>query len=89
MKKTLTIAALLFSVSNAYAGPECTKEDPSTWMDKDKFQSKLKDKGYKINVFKITDGNCYEIYGWNKEGKKVEIYYHPVSGKVMKEEIED
>ena len=32
-----------------------------------------KAQGYKIKKFKV-DGNCYEIYGHNKEGKKVEIY---------------
>ena len=37
-------------------------------------KTKIAAMGYAINVFKV-DGNCYEIYGHNKEGKKVEIYY--------------
>lgn len=89
MIKVLTPAILMFAVSTAYAGPDCTKEDQSSWLDKDEFQMNLKEQGYKINVFKITDGNCYEIYGWNKEGKKVEIYYHPVTGKVMKKDVQN
>ena len=44
----------------------------------------LKAQGYQINKFKVTDGNCYEIYGFNKDGKKVEIYFDPVSGKAVK-----
>ena len=42
-----------------------------------------------LKVFKITDGDCYELYGWNEEGKKVEIYYDPVTGDTLKTEIED
>lgn len=36
---------------------------------------------YKIKLFKTTGGNCYEIYGWDKAGKKVEIYFNPVTGE--------
>ena len=42
--------------------------------------------GYEINKFKITSGQCYEIYGKNQAGKKVEIYFDPVSGKIVKQE---
>ena len=43
---------------------------------------------YKIKNFKVTAGNCYEIYGWDKAGKKVEIYFNPVTGAKVKENIE-
>jgi hypothetical protein len=85
MKKIL-ITASLFAAA-AFAGPECTKEPKDKWQDQAKFQRGLKDQGYKISKFKVTEGHCYEIYGHNKEGKKVEIYYNPVDGKVVKEEI--
>jgi hypothetical protein len=39
---------------------------------------------FKIKKFKQL-GSCYEIYGTNKEGKKVEIYYNPVDGSVVNE----
>lgn len=52
-------------------------------------QAQLKEQGYKINKFKVTKGNCYEIYGFDKDGRKVEIYHDPVSGKAVKTEIED
>ena len=42
---------------------------------------------YKIAKFKV-DGNCYEIYGTNKDGKKVEIYFDTRSLDVVKAEIE-
>jgi hypothetical protein len=86
MRKILMVVMIL-TISNAFAGPECTKEDKSKWQDKSKFEKQLVDQGYKVKVFKITKGNCYELYGWNKEGKKVEIYFHPITGKIIKEEI--
>ena len=78
---------LFFIASTALAGPDCTSEK-ANWKDKDAFQKSLKDEGYKIKVFKVTKGNCYEIYGWNKEGKKVEIYFNPISGDKVKEKID-
>ncbi len=73
--------------TSAFAGPECTKDPKEKWQDQAAFQKGLTDKGYKIKKFKVTEGNCYEIYGWNKENKKVEIYFNPVSGETVKEEI--
>lgn len=70
------------------AGPQCTKEPKAKWKDQVAFQKDLATQGYKIKEFKITDGNCYEIYGWNKDGKKVEIYFNPVTAAIVKEEID-
>src|SRR5438552_3857321 len=44
------------------------------WMKGADAKAKIEAQGYAINRFKV-DGNCYEIYGKNKEGKKVEIYF--------------
>ena len=45
----------------------------------------LVDQGYTIDKFKVTDGNCYEIYGEDKGGVKVEIYFNPVDGEAVEE----
>lgn len=87
--RLLLLAAFTLCSATAVAGPQCTTADKSTWLDQTKFQEELKEKGYEIKVFKVTDGNCYEIYGWNKDKKKVEIYFDPVSGKPVKEEIDE
>ena len=52
----------------------------------------MKDKiaamGYKnIRVFKKTTTGCYEIYGYNKDGQKAEVYFNPVTGEVVKANI--
>ncbi len=69
------------------AGTECTKEPKDKWKDLDAFKKEL-EATYKIKVFKVTKGNCYEIYGWNKANQKVEIYFNPVNGAVVKQNIE-
>lgn len=79
---------LLFASPLALAAePQCTQADKATWQDAEKFQAQLRDQGYEIKKFKITKGNCYEIYGFDKDRRKVEIYHDPVSGKAVKSEI--
>ena len=65
---------------------QCTTEPQSAWQDAGEFQNNLRDQGYEINEFKITEGNCYEIYGFDPQKTKVEIYFNPVDGSVVKRE---
>ena len=85
--KPLACVVAVVVSTPAWAGPQCTTADKSQWQDAAKFQDKLKAEGYEIRKFKVTDGNCYEIYGWNKAKQKVEIYFDPVTGKAIKTEI--
>lgn len=87
--RTLIAVGVLLASSAAFATIECTTADKSTWQDQEKFQAQLKEQGYRINKFKVTKGNCYEIYGFDKDGRKVEIYHDPVTGKAVKSEIHD
>ncbi len=86
--KVLLSTVLLMSASAAFAGPNCTKEPKDKWKNEKEFQKSLTDQGYTIKKFKVTDGNCFEIYGTNKEGKKVEVYFNPVTGEAVKEKVE-
>jgi hypothetical protein len=38
-----------------------------------------------IKTFKITNG-CYEIYGLDPLGKRVQIYFDPATGTPVKSE---
>ncbi|MDD3577315.1 PepSY domain-containing protein [Halothiobacillus sp.] len=73
-----------FMSTAAQAGPQCTQEPRSAWMPADKVLAKATQEVPKLKLFKVTDGNCFEIYGWGKAGEKLEIYYHPVTGEVVK-----
>lgn len=81
---SIGLSFAVFSVTTL-AGPECTKTPKERWMSEKDMRSKIEAQGYKIKVFKTTSGNCYEIYGKDKDGKKVEIYYNPVDGSVVKQ----
>jgi hypothetical protein len=83
MRTALLIVSFTLS-SAALAGPECTTEAPSKWIPAEEMKAKALSSGYKIDVFKMTTGNCYEIYGRNPAGKRVEVYYHPITGDVVK-----
>jgi len=86
MRKILLLSLIVASPL-ALAGPQCTTEQRAQWQDPQAFQDQLKAQGYEISKFKITDGNCYEIYGFDKDKRKVEIYHDPVTGKAVKTEI--
>ena len=83
----LCIGALLgLGATPALAGPQCTREPRPTWQDAARFRANLEAQGYVIVKFKTTSGQCYEIYGKDKTGAKVEIYFDPSDGKIVKQE---
>lgn len=86
MKKFLVMIILGSLFISCEKKTECTSENSSSWQDQETFKSKLVDEGYKIKEFKVTEGNCYEIYGWDKDENKVEIYFNPVDGSIVKKE---
>lgn len=86
----LILAGLTCALSAAaIAGPTCTQEPQAKWMNQAQFKQQLSQQGYQIKKFKVTDGKCYEIYGKNKEGQRVEIYFNPITAKAVKTEIDD
>lgn len=79
----LFLAAALLSAT-AFAAPQCTTAPQSEWMSEAAMKQKVLDQGYTIKVFKVT-GSCYEIYGKDKNGKNVEIYFDPTDGHIVKQ----
>ena len=78
-----TVALCIVSCS-AIAAPECTQEPKEKWLSESDMKAKIVSEGYTIKRF-LTSGSCYEIYGKNKQGKNVEIYFNPVDGKIVKQ----
>lgn len=79
LKLTLTSIALTLGASAAFAGPTC-KVPQDQWMKESDFKARMESQGYQIRTFKVSGGKCYEIYGLDKSGKKVEIYFDPSTG---------
>ncbi|WP_426148688.1 PepSY domain-containing protein [Polaromonas sp. DSR2-3-2] len=81
--KSIFLAPLLIALSSvAFAGPTCSVPQDK-WMKEADFKKNLEVQGYQIKTFKVSKGKCYEIYGLDKAGKKVEIYFDPATGTPM------
>ncbi len=80
----LVFMSLVLTSGVAIAKKNCTDQPKEKWMTEVDFKKKVEDEGYKISKFK-QPGTCYEIYGHNKSGKKVEIYFNPVDGSIVKQ----
>ncbi len=83
----LACASLVTLLGACGSGPECTTEPRSAWMSEEAMKSRVASLGYRVNEFKVS-GSCYEIYGWDREGRKAEVYFNPVSGEIVKSEID-
>ena len=68
----------------AVAGPSCNQPQ-AQWMKEADFKARMEQQGYQIKTFKVSKGQCYEIYGTDKAGKKVEIYFDPVTAAVLEQ----
>ena len=78
------LAALALLPGALLAAPQCTDAPRVKWMSEAAMKQKVLDQGYAIDIFKVS-GNCYEIYGKNRDGKKVEIYFDPTDGRIVKQ----
>jgi hypothetical protein len=86
--KVVAAAAMLGVASMATAAPVCTKEPKTKWLPEAEMKAKVATMGYKdIKVFQVS-GSCYEIYGHNKDGKKAEVYFNPVTGAVVQSNVD-
>lgn len=86
--KTLIIIFALMISGQAFAKKNCTEEPKEKWLSEAEFKKIVIERGFTINKFK-QPGSCYEIYGRNSKGQKVEIYFNPVTAEVVKEKLED
>ena len=83
MAITLTTGSLILSSGVAHAKKSCTDQPKEKWMTVEQFKKQKEDEGYKIRKFK-QPGTCYEIYGTDKAGNNIEIYFNPVDGSVVR-----
>jgi hypothetical protein len=79
-------AVLAVTSVNAFASANCPKYPKTEWMSEADAKARIAEQGYTIKKFKV-DGNCYEIYGTNKEGKRAEVYFDVKTLNIVKAEI--
>jgi len=78
LTRSLLGGLLLLGATPVLADTDCARPDRSAWMPESQFRERMKRQGVQITKFRITPGNCYEIYGFDSDGRKLEIYYDPV-----------
>lgn len=84
--RIFVLAAALAGIGGAtpaLATGKMTCDAPKAqWKSMEKLQAELKSKGWEIRKAKV-DGGCYEVYGTDPDGNRVEAYFHPVSFKKL------
>ena len=80
MKKLLCIVVMF---GFAASGPSlatglatCDSGPKENWKSQAELEKRLVEEGWQVRRIKI-DGGCYEVYALDKEGKRVEAYFHP------------
>ncbi|PIP89036.1 MAG: hypothetical protein COW01_15740 [Bdellovibrionales bacterium CG12_big_fil_rev_8_21_14_0_65_38_15] len=86
--KLILIFTMLAMTTQVYAKKSCTTQPKSEWMSESDFKARMEKEGYQISKFK-QPGTCYEIYGKNPQGKKVEVYFNPVNAEVVKSKLDN
>ena len=81
-KMTLSIATFCSAAaalpSYATGLATCDSGPPSGWQSQAKLEKQLADKKWQVRRIKL-DGGCYEVYGFNEKGERIEAYFHPVT----------
>lgn len=77
MRKILLAALIVGTALPAFASERCTAPKDK-WRPVDELKAELTAKKWAIKNVKIEDG-CYEVYGKDDKGQRVEIFFDPVS----------
>ena len=73
------LAALAGQTSAQATGlATCDSGPKSGWQPTTKLEEQLKAQGWQVRRIK-EDGGCYEVYGLDDKGARVEAYFHPVT----------
>jgi hypothetical protein len=78
--------------TNLYTGGDkadevCTTEPQSEWLPVEEMKLLATHRGYRIKTFKISKNNCYEVYGFDRQGQIVEAYFNPVTSRLVSQNI--
>ena len=87
MKKLYLFLLFGLITINAEAAVTCKAYPKAEWADQEDLKHVLAEEGFTIKELKI-DNYCYEMYGQNKQAKKVEIYFDMKSLKIVAAEVE-
>ena len=80
IRAALTLACTFGALSSAHATGLATCDSGPTegWQPQAALEKKLIAEKWQVRRIKV-DGGCYEVYGINEKGERVEAYFHPVT----------
>ena len=87
MLKLVPLLVAATASTSVLASAKCPKHPKAEWLPQAEAKARIEAQGYAIRRFKV-DGECYEIYGKDRHGKKVEIYFDTKTLEVVKAEVE-
>ena len=77
----LAIAAAVLAASSpalATGKMTCNAGPQAKWKTQKILRQTLVKQGWQVRKSKV-DGGCYEVYGTDPQGNRVEAYFHPVT----------
>jgi len=89
MIRSIVVATLVVALPLAAVADElCEVADGASLISEEKVREIAAAAGYAdIRKVEAEDG-CMEAKGMSRDGKKVEVYVHPVSGDIVKVKLE-
>lgn len=82
MKKLILATVAACITAPAFASDICAEHPKDQWMKEEAITALVTEQGYEVKNVKEEDG-CWEVKG-TKDGKRVEAYFDPVSGELVK-----
>lgn len=74
----LAVALAAGSPALATGKMTCNAGPQAKWKTQKILQQTLTEQGWQVRKSKV-DGGCYEVYGTDPDGNRVEAYFHPVT----------
>jgi hypothetical protein len=75
--RTATLILIAVTASTSFAHGDIHCDVPKTeWQPQMALQSQLVTQGWRVRQVKVDNG-CYEVYGFDDKGLRVEVYFNP------------
>ncbi|MBD9649859.1 PepSY domain-containing protein (plasmid) [Ensifer sp. PDNC004] len=84
---TILVTTGLVGAARAEEGQNCTQAAKDKWLSEDAIKETAKASGIDVRRVK-TEGSCYEVYGIDTKGNKVETLFNPETGAPVGNESE-
>lgn len=64
----------------------CTQAPPAQWLSVEQIKAKATELGYAVRSAK-TEGSCIEVYAIDPAGARVEAYFDPATGEIVRKKV--